>query len=397
VALVPFGAGTSLEGGVAALAGGLCVDLRRMDKVLELSATDMSVRVQAGVTRLALQAHLRNTGLMFPVDPGANAQLGGMAATRASGTTAVRWGTMRDRVAGLTCVLADGSVVRSGGSFVKSSCGYDMTAVMVGSEGTLGVITELQLKLVAVPEAYRVVASSFNAVGDAVAAVVELKQRGVVGLSRAELLDGTTVDALQRRGEALWLKPSMPCLLLELAGTPQSCAEDARLAREACESAAMVAEAEDDAQRARLWAARHAAYYASLALRPGCKGWPTDVCVPLSRLGEVVEATVADLKAAGLVAPLFGHVGDGNFHVILLSHADDGEAGLDALQSFNARLVERALAAGGTCTGEHGVGFGKTGWLAKEHGASGVAAMRRLKAALDPFGVFNPGKVLAPH
>ncbi len=389
--IIAYGAGSSLEGHVAAVQGGVCLDLTRMNRILRTSVEDMDVTVQAGVTRLQLTKALGGTGATFFVDPGADATLGGMAATGASGTTSVRYGTMRENVLGLTVVLADGSVVRTGGRARKSSAGYDLTRLMIGSEGTLGVITELTLRLHPVPDAIAAAACAFATIDDAVQAVVGLLQCGVP-LARIELLDAMTmrsVNALKGLGY-----PEQPMIFLELHAYSQAAiAEQLVAVREIIDSFGgtvhATATTEDD--RHRLWEARHNVYYAGLALRPGARSWTTDVCVPVSQLAQVIAATRDDLDSAGLLAPLVGHVGDGNFHLLMLVDPDD-EGMMAQARAANDRLVARALAVGGTCTGEHGIGLGKISSLAKEHGDL-LPVMRAIKQALDPRNLMNPGKV----
>ena len=391
VPLVGWGAGTSLEGHALALAGGVVVDFREMAAVVEQRVEDRLVRVQPGITREALNHELRTTGLMFPVDPGANASLGGMAATRASGTTAVRYGTMRDNVRGLEVVLADGQVIRTGTGAPKSAAGYDLTALMVGSEGTLGLITELTLRLHGQPEAVMTAVAAFPGVGPAVDCVIATMQMGLTP-ARIEFLDSDTVLACNAfSGLTL---PVAPQLLVEFHGHPQGLAEDVRRFRELAEGfgADGLQWAERPEDRNRLWAARHAAYRAILAARPGAKAMVTDVCVPISALALAVEETRADITTSGLPGPILGHVGDGNFHAILLvdPSAPDEVATAKALA---ARMADRALRLGGTITGEHGVGFGKRGHMATEHGAA-WAVMGTLKRALDPLDLMNPGKLV---
>jgi len=388
--LVPFGAGTSLEGHIAALAGGISLDLGGMDRVLEVNVDDLDCRVQAGVHRVALNDTLRRDGLFFPIDPGADATIGGMASTRASGTNAVRYGTMRDNVLGLTVVLADGRVVRTGTRARKSAAGYDLTRLFVGAEGTLGVITEVALRLHGLPEAMSAAVCGFPTVADAVRTTIETVQLGIP-VARIELLDAVQVAACNAYSD-LGLA-ERPMLFLEFHGNPAAVADQAQqvgaLAR--ANGGDDWSWTGDEAERNRLWKARHDAYYAALALRPGCRGMPTDVCVPISRLAGCIEETRRDLDDAGVVAPIVGHVGDGNFHVIFLVHPDR-PAELDQVKALNDRLVQRALSMGGTCTGEHGIGYGKMAHLRAEHGEA-VDVMATLKAALDPAGLFNPGKI----
>jgi D-lactate dehydrogenase (cytochrome) len=391
VPLIGWGAGTSLEGHALALAGGVAVDFRDMTAVLDLRPEDRLVRVQPGLTREALNRELRATGLMFPVDPGANASLGGMASTRASGTTAVRYGTMRDNVRGLEVVLAGGEVIRTGTGAPKSASGYDLTALFVGAEGTLGLITELTLRLSAQPEAVMTAVAAFPSVGAAVDCVMATMQMGLAP-ARIELLDRATVAAcVAFSGLTL---PDAPQLLVEFHGHPEGLAEDVRRFRDLAAGfgAAGLDWAEQAEDRTRLWSARHQAYRAILALRPGAKAVVTDVCVPISALARAVEETQADIAAAGLPGPILGHVGDGNFHAILLvdpGRPDDARTA----KALAARMAERALHLGGTITGEHGVGFGKLPHMAAEHGPA-WQVMGALKRALDPLGLMNPGKVV---
>ena len=388
--IVPFGAGTAVEGHVQAVHGGVSLDLSRMKRILSIESEDLDCRVEAGVTRMGLNNELEKHGLMFPVDPGADATLGGMAATGASGTTAVRYGTMRDNVLGLTIVTADGRIIRTGGRARKSSAGYDLTRLLVGSEGTLAVITELQLKAQPLPEATSSAVCAFESIDGAVDCVVEMLQSSIP-VARCELLDSSSIDAVNRYSK-LDL-PVGPTLFLEFHGTEKSVAEQAEL------SGAIAAErgggefrwSAQREDRERLWEARHKAYYALKALKPGSKGWPTDVAVPISRLAECIGETAADCASLGLLAPILGHVGDGNFHVAFLFDESDAEE-LARVKEANARLIDRALAMGGTCTGEHGVGLGKIDALEAEHG-EGVDLMRRIKQALDPAGLLNPGKI----
>ncbi len=391
VPLIGWGAGSSLEGHALALSGGVCVDFRDMAAVLEVQPDDRLVRVQPGLTREALNTALRATGLMFPVDPGANATLGGMASTRASGTTAVRYGTMRDNVRGLTVVLADGRVIRTGTSAPKSSAGYDLTALFVGSEGTLGLITELTLRLTGQPEAVMTAVAAFPGVGPAVDCVMAVMQMGLTP-ARIELLDRDTVAACNAYSRLSL--PVTPQLLVEFHGHAEGLAEDVRrfraLAADFGASDLDWAERQED--RTRLWATRHAAYRAILASRPGAKAIVTDVCVPISKLAQAVEETQADIAASGLPGPILGHVGDGNFHAILLVYPDrSGEVA--TAKALAERMAERSLRLGGTITGEHGVGFGKLGLMRAEHGP-GWDVMGAVKHALDPFSLMNPGKIV---
>jgi D-lactate dehydrogenase (cytochrome) len=391
VPLIGWGAGTSLEGHALALAGGVVVDFRNMAAVLEVRPEDRLVRVQPGITREALNHELRTTGLMFPVDPGANASLGGMAATRASGTTAVRYGTMRDNVRGLTVVLADGTVIRTGTGAPKSSAGYDLTALIVGSEGTLGLITELTLRLHGQPEAVMTAVAAFPSVGAAVDCVIATMQMGLTP-ARIEFLDADTVAACNAYSHLTL--PLAPQLLVEFHGHPEGLAEDVRRFRDLAAGfgATGMDWAERQEDRTRLWAARHSAYRAILASRPGAKAVVTDVCVPISALAQAVEETRADIAASGLQGPILGHVGDGNFHAILLVDPTDARE-IATAKSLAERMAERALRLGGTITGEHGIGFGKRGMMAAEHGAA-WPVMGTLKRALDPLNLMNPGKLV---
>ena len=390
--IVPFGAGTSLEGHVNALRGGVCISLSGMDRVLHVDAEDMDCRVEAGVTRKRLEDELKGTGLFFPVDPGADATIGGMAATGASGTTTVRYGAMRENVLGLTVVLADGRVVRTGGRARKSAAGYDLTRVFVGSEGTLGVITEVALRLQGIPEAVAAAVCSFPGLEQAVSAVTLTVQSGIP-IARAELLDDVQMDAVNRFSGFDY--PVRPTLFLEFHGSPGAVKEQSEAVAAICAELGAgdfewATRAED---RTRLWHARHEAYYAGLALRPGARGWATDVCVPISELTRAILDSRADIDREGLIAPIVGHVGDGNFHVLFILDPEDEEE-LVRAEGVNARMIERAIAVGGTCTGEHGVGFGKIPYLEREHGTA-LEAMRWLKQAFDPNDLMNPGKVIA--
>ncbi len=391
VPVIPFGAGTSLEGHIAAVRGGICIDMSRMNRVVRVSAEDMDCTVEAGITRKTLNAQLRDTGLFMPVDPGADATVGGMVSTRASGTNAVRYGTIRENVLGLTAVLADGRVVRTGGRARKSAAGYDLTHLLIGAEGTLGVITEITLRLHGVPEATGAATCTFDDVAGAVQTVIETIQSGIP-IARIELLDDVMVRACNAySGLSL---PEKPMLFLEFHGTEASVAEQSArtgdiAAANGGSGFAWSARAEE---RTQLWEARHNAYYAALALEPGKKGFTTDVCVPISALAHVIAETRADVEPSPLTAPMVGHVGDGNFHTILLVDPDAPDE-VSAAKVLHDRLVARALDAGGTCTGEHGIGLGKMGFLAREHGDS-LPVMRAIKQALDPAGIMNPGKML---
>jgi D-lactate dehydrogenase (cytochrome) len=390
--IVPFGAGSSLEGHVNAIRGGVSIDLTRMNRVLRVSAEDLDATVEAGVTHRQLNKHLNNTGLHFWVDPGADATIGGMAATRASGTTAVRYGTMRETVLGLTVVLADGRIIRTGGRARKSSAGYDLTRLFVGSEGTLGVITEVTVRLHGLPDGISAAVCPFATMEGAVQTVITTIQLGIP-VARIELLDEVQLDAVNKYSRLEY--PLQPTLFFEFHGTSdRSVAEHAQLVQEiAAENGgtdfrwAMTTE-----DRAKLWRARHDAFWAALALRPGSKAWTTDVCVPISRLAQCILETRKDLQASSLLAPLVGHVGDGNFHLIFVLDPADAAEFAEAT-AINSRLVHRALEMGGTCTGEHGVGFGKMDYLPEEHGEA-LDVMKMIKRALDPENRMNPGKML---
>jgi D-lactate dehydrogenase (cytochrome) len=392
VPIVPFGAGTSLEGHVAALQGGVSVDMREMDKVVRLSVEDLDVTVQAGVTRRRLDQRLRPEGVFFSVDPGADATIGGMVATGASGTTSVRYGTMRENVLSLTVVTASGEVVRTRSRARKSSAGYDLTHLFVGSEGTLGLITEATLRLQPTPEAMTAAACAFPTLDGAVACVIEVLANSIP-IARIELLDDVQIDAVNRHAD-LSLDVA-PTLFLEFHGTPhevEAQAEDVK--RIAAGHGGMdFAWASGESERRALWRARHGAYDAARALRPGSRGFTTDACVPISRLAECIAETRRDVDESGLIAPIVGHVGDGNFHLAILVDPDDPEELRRAVE-LNDRLVRRAIAVGGTCTGEHGVGYGKSGFLELEHGTAALDMMRAIKHALDPDGLFNPGKII---
>jgi D-lactate dehydrogenase (cytochrome) len=390
--IVPFGMGSSLEGHVNAIHGGVSIDLTRMTRVLRLSPEDLDITVEAGLTRLKLDAHLKNTGLMFPIDPGADATIGGMAATRASGTNAMRYGTMRETVISLKAVMANGDVVSTGGRARKSAAGLDLTRLLVGSEGTLGLITELTLKLHPIPARIIAAACPFATLAGACEAVIEANETGLV-LARVELL-----DALQMRAINAYSKLAMdeaPHLFIEISGGEAAADEQLAIFRAIAlrHGALRFDWAADETERARLWRARHDAYWAVQAMWPGKTLSASDVCVPVSRLAECVAETVADFDAAGLIAPVVGHVGDGNFHVIPVVDAADSEAMARARDALD-RLVDRALAMGGTSTGEHGVGQGKMAYLEREFGPGAVAAMGAVKKALDPLGIFNPGKMI---
>jgi D-lactate dehydrogenase (cytochrome) len=390
--IVPFGMGSSLEGHVNAIHGGVSIDMTRMTKVVRLSPDDLDITVEAGLTRLKLDAHLKNTGLMFPIDPGADATIGGMAATRASGTTAVRYGTMRDNVLGTTVVLADGRIIRTGGRARKSSSGYDLTRLMVGSEGTLGVITELTLRLYGRPEVVRAAVCPFASMEGAAKTVIQAIQLGIP-VARIEIIDEVQLRVVNAYSKTNY--PLEPTLFFEFHGISELSVEDQiraveEIAREhGAKEFRWAASLED---RNTLWQARHNAYYAAVASRPGARAWTTDICVPISHLAECILETQEDLKASGVEAPLVGHAGDGNFHLIIMLNPED-KAEFDTISGISERLVTRALKFGGTCSGEHGVGFGKLKYLDAEHGAA-LDVMRSIKKALDPGNLMNPGKLI---
>ncbi len=391
VPVIPYGTGTSLEGHVAAIHGGVCIDLSRMDKVLAVNAADLDCVVQAGVTRKALNTFLRDTGLFFPVDPGADASLGGMTATRASGTNAVRYGTMRENVLALTVVSADGRIIRTASRARKSAAGYDLTRLFVGSEGTLGVITEITLKLYGIPEAISAAVAGFPDLESAVNTVILTIQSGIP-VARIELLDEAQMDAVNRYSDLDY--PVRPTLFFEFHGSDRGVVEQVEAVKAiagdfGADDFRWATHAED---RNKLWQARHDAYYACLALRPGAKGIATDVCVPISRLAECILETRKDIDASGLLAPIVGHVGDGNFHLVLVVDPDDADE-MHRAKALNDRMIMRALAMDGTCTGEHGVGQGKMDFLIAEHGEA-VSLMRDLKRAFDPKNIMNPGKIV---
>jgi D-lactate dehydrogenase (cytochrome) len=392
VPVIAFGVGTSLEGHVAALYGGVCLDLSQMNRVLEINAEDLDCRVQAGVTREQLNAELKGTGLFFPIDPGANATIGGMASTRASGTNAVRYGTMRENVMGLTVVTADGRLIGTGGRARKSSAGYDLTRLFVGAEGTLGVITEIQLRLYGVPEAIAAAVCQYPDLAGAVNTVIAAMQTGIP-VARIELLDDVQMDACIRYSKLEGYQP-LPTLFFEFHGSEAGVREQSVTMRAISDefggSEFQWATLAED--RTRLWKARHAAYYATLALKPGMTAIATDACVPISRLAECILQTKADIEKSGLTVTIVGHVGDGNFHLVVLY--EPGDAGQRERADALARAVSmRAIGMGGTCTGEHGIGWHKLDLLAQEHGEA-VDLMRSIKRALDPQGIMNPGKTV---
>ncbi|NWE15407.1 FAD-binding oxidoreductase [Pseudomonas yamanorum] len=391
VPMIAYGSGTSLEGWLQASHGGISIDVSGMDQIVQIRVDDMDVTVQPGVTRKQLNAALHGTGLFFPIDPGADASLGGMAATRASGTNAVRYGTMRENVMGMTAVLADGRVIHTGGRARKSSAGYDLTHLLVGSGGTLATIAELTVKLHPIPEAISAAVCRFPTVDHAVRAVIQTIQLGVP-IARIELLDALTMQALNAYSKTQLREA--PSLFFELHGSEAS-------VKEQIETVRLVADehqgldfewAVHPEDRSRLWQARHDAYFAALALRPGCRSLTTDAVVPISRLAECIETTAADLAENGFLAPIFGHVGDGNFHALILVDPHNPDE-VERAEAVAHRLAERAIAMGGSCTGEHGVGLTKQHFMPVEHGANAVDVMQAIKAALDPKQLMNPGKI----
>ena len=393
VPVIPFGVGSSLEGHLLAVQGGISIDLSRMNRVLRVNPEDLTATVEPGVTREQLNREIRDTGLFFPIDPGANASLGGMAATRASGTNAVRYGTMRENVLGLTVVTASGAVIRTGTRAKKSSAGYDLTRLLVGSEGTLGVMTEITLKLYPIPEAISAAVVMFSSIEAAVNTTIQMIQLGLP-IARCELLDVNAVRAVNRH-DRLSLREG-PMLLMEFHGSQAGVKEQAETAQQIARELG----GEDfqwattPEERTKLWTARHRAYFAGAQMKPGCRTVTTDTCVPISRLTECISQAVADAEAAGLPYYIVGHVGDGNFHIAyLIDPAIPAER--ETAERLNDQLVHRALAMEGTCTGEHGIGLHKQGFLVDETGAGSVEMMRTLKRALDPKNILNPGKIFS--
>ncbi len=391
VPVIPYGVGTSLEGHILAIHGGVCIDMSQMNQVLAVHEEDLDAVVQAGVTRKQLNEYIKHSGLFFPIDPGADATLGGMTATRASGTNAVRYGTMRENVLSLKVVLADGRVIQTARRSKKSSAGYDLTRLFVGSEGTLGVITEVTVKLHPVQAAMSAAVCSFATIDGAAKTVIQTLQSGIP-IARSELLCALTMRALNAHNKTRHRE--QPTLLLEFHGTEAGVVEQAEMVQEiARENGGMDFQwATKPEERTRLWEARHQAYFACLQLKPGSRALSTDVCVPISRLAECVTETARDLEKSSLPVPLFGHVGDGNFHlVILIDPKKDQE--IEEAKALNVRVVKRALAMEGTCTGEHGIGIGKQAYMQEELGDA-VDLMRDLKRAFDPENLLNPGKVV---
>jgi D-lactate dehydrogenase (cytochrome) len=393
VPVIPFGVGSSLEGHLLAVQGGVSIDLSRMNKVIAVNAEDLTVTVQAGVTRTQIDDEIRHTGLFFPIDPGADASIGGMCATRASGTNAVRYGTMRENVLGLTVVTAQGDVIRTGTRARKSSAGYDLTRLMVGSEGTLGVMTEITLRVYPLPEAMSAATCTFPSIDAAVRTTIEIIQMGIP-IARCELLDRYAVQAVNRH-DKLSLTEA-PMLLMEFHGSEAGVAEQAELVQ------AIASEhggegfqwATTPEERKKLWTARHRAYFAGLQMKPGCRTVTTDTCVPISRLAESVVQASEEAEAAGMQHYIVGHVGDGNFHIAYLVDPNKPEE-RELAEQLNEKVVKRALSFEGTCSGEHGVGLHKMGFLVEEAGEDAIAMMRTLKRALDPKNILNPGKIFA--
>ncbi|MEK9785756.1 MAG: FAD-linked oxidase C-terminal domain-containing protein [Gammaproteobacteria bacterium] len=391
VPVIPYGTGTSLEGHVAALHGGISINLQEMNQIIEVHDDDLDVVVQPGVTRKQLNRHLHDRGLFFPIDPGADASLGGMTACRASGTNAVRYGTMRENVLALTVVLADGRVIKTSRRARKSAAGYDLTRLFVGSEGTLGVITEITLRLYGIPESIGSAVCTFPDLDSAVSTVISTIQFGVP-IARIELIDEVQIDAINRYSKTdLAIAPT---LFLEFHGTERGVEEQSQIVQElAAETGGSDFKwTTNTEERNRLWQARHDAAYACKALMPNGEIWATDVCVPISQLAECIRETQRDIRESKLIAPIVGHVGDGNFHLVLLVDKGNPEETARA-QALHERMVMRALAMGGTCTGEHGIGYGKLDFLIAEHGEA-VSVMRSIKQALDPDNIMNPGKIL---
>lgn len=391
VPVIAYGTGTAIEGHVQALRGGVCIDLSQMDRILEINPEDMDCTVQAGVTRLQLEQHLRDTGLFFPVDPGADASLGGMAATSASGTNAVRYGTMKENVLSLKVVLADGRIIKTGTRAKKSSAGYDLTHLFIGSEGTLGIITEITLRLHGLQEAISSAVCSFPTVDDAINMVILTIQSGIP-IARIELLDSLMMRAINGYSKTTYAE--QPHLFLEFHGSEAGVIEQAEAVQEIASefNGSDFTWATRAEERNRLWKARHDAYPSALQLQPGTRAITTDVCVPISRLAECIRETRKDIDAASMPIVMLGHVGDGNFHLAILPHPDRPED-IDEAEALNHRLVHRALAMDGTCSGEHGIGQGKITFL-EEQNPEGVVLMRQIKQAMDPDNLLNPGKVL---
>ncbi len=393
VPIIPYGAGTSVEGNTTPVRGGVTVDLSEMNRILAVNPDDFDCTVEAGVRREQLNSYLRDLGLFFPIDPGANATLGGMASTRASGTNAVRYGTMREAILSLRVVTPDGRDIRTARRARKSAAGYDLTRLFIGSEGTLGIITEVTLRLWGIPEQISSAVCSFTTLDGAVRTVVQAIQLGVP-LARVEILDDVQMRAVNQHSDLDY--PELTTLFFEFHGSEQAVTEQVATVRDlACDNGGGEFRWSNlGEQRAKLWKARHQAFYAATAMRKGAVGWPTDVCVPIGRLAECINETKKDLETASFPAPILGHVGDGNFHVIFVIDPND-PAELKEAEALNERLVQRALDLDGTCTGEHGIGLGKKDWLLRELGEDGVEMMRAIKRAIDPQALFNPGKIFS--
>ena len=391
VPVTPYGAGTSVEGNALPVHGGVCVDLSEMDSILAINQADLDCTVQAGVRREQLNDYLRDTGLFFPIDPGANATIGGMASTRASGTNAVRYGTMREAVLSLRVVLPDGKIVRTSQRAKKSAAGYDLTRLFVGSEGTLGIITEITLRLHGIPETISAAVCPFNSLGGAVDTVVQIIQIGLP-IARVEILDSAQMRAVNRWSQLSYAE--QPTLFFEFHGSQAYVLEQIETAKLLSHEngGGEFSWADKVEDRNRLWKARHEAYYAAVNVRPNAVGWTSDVCVPISRLAECIELTQHELAEMQVPATILGHVGDGNFHVIFSIDPTSVDE-LRAVEEFNKRLISRAVAMDGTCTGEHGIGIGKKACLLEELGDDVVALMRSIKGVIDPKGIMNPGKI----
>jgi D-lactate dehydrogenase (cytochrome) len=393
VPVIPFGVGSSLEGHLLAVEGGISIDVSRMNKILSVNAEDLTVTVQAGVCRIALNNEIKSTGLFFPIDPGADATIGGMSATRASGTNAVRYGTMRENVLALEVVTAQGDIIRTGTRAKKSSAGYDLTRLMVGSEGTLGIMTEITLRLYPIPETIQAALCSFSSIRDAVATVIQMIQLGVP-IARVELIDGNTVRMVNAHSKTELVE--QPTLMLEFHGSPNGVAEQIETVQElAKDNGGQAFEwASTPEARSKLWHARHNAYFAAIQSKPGCRAISTDTCVPISRLADALLDSVDEADASGIPYFLVGHVGDGNFHFGYLIDPNN-PAEFAKAEQLNHSLVHRTLALGGTCSGEHGIGLHKQNFLISEAGDGAVAFMRTIKHALDPLNIMNPGKIFS--
>ncbi len=391
--LIPFGSGTSLEGHVLPINGGISIDISNMKKILEINSEDLDCRVQAGVSRVLLNDYIKDTGLFFPIDPGASeASIGGMTATNASGTNAVRYGTMKTNVLGLTVIMADGSLINTGGRAKKSSAGYDLTKLFIGSEGTLGIISEIQLKLFGIPESISSAICQFENLKDATKAAMDIIQYGIP-IARIELLDEVQMEASIRYSKLISINPK-PTLFFEFHGTENSTKEQAQITEEISKNnnGDNFKWAHKVEERNKLWKARHDAYYAALSISPNKRAMSTDVCVPISKLGECILESQKDLINNNVIAPMVGHVGDGNFHILLLGDPKNKEE-MKLLKDINDRLVNRALKLGGTCTGEHGIGMGKKDYLKIEH-PTNINLMKKIKNSFDPNNILNPNKII---